>query len=217
MKKLHLLGSSKTSVAITFDVAIDIWGEVTFNTYANLKQKINIIMPILQHKVHEHPLGSAPAPDQKVIFCPPGPKNKKAIFNHFLKKFNINQNRYETLIHPSAVIAQSTMIDNGALIEPNVIVSSQTKIGFGVNIKRGVNIGHHVTIGDYCDLNPGVITSGNVTIENSVTIGTGAILRDSITIGENTTIGMGSVVTKDIPANCVAYGNPCKVIKQISV
>ena len=38
---------------------------------------------------------------------------------------------------------------------------------------------------------------------------------DHVTIGDNTVIGAGSVVTKDIPANCVAAGNPCKVIRPI--
>lgn len=38
---------------------------------------------------------------------------------------------------------------------------------------------------------------------------------DHVTIGDNTVIGTGSVVTKDIPANCVAAGNPCKVIRPI--
>jgi acetyltransferase-like isoleucine patch superfamily enzyme len=36
-----------------------------------------------------------------------------------------------------------------------------------------------------------------------------------VTIGENTIIGMNSIVTKDIPANCIAAGNPCKIIKEI--
>lgn len=37
-----------------------------------------------------------------------------------------------------------------------------------------------------------------------------------VTIGDNTVIGAGSVVTKDIPANVVAYGTPCKVIREIN-
>lgn len=47
-------------------------------------------------------------------------------------------------------------------------------------------------------------------------IGGGVIVNPGITIGENTVIGSGSVVTKDIPANVVAAGNPCKVIRQIT-
>lgn len=52
-----------------------------------------------------------------------------------------------------------------------------------------------------------------VRIGNDVWIGGGAILMPGVTIGDNVVIGAGSVVTKDIPSNCVAYGNPCKVRK----
>jgi len=43
------------------------------------------------------------------------------------------------------------------------------------------------------------------------------IVLKGVTIGENSVIGAGSVVTKDIPANVIAAGNPCKVIKEISL
>lgn len=52
-----------------------------------------------------------------------------------------------------------------------------------------------------------------VTIGNNVWIGGGAIILPGVTIGDNTVIGAGSVVTKSVPSNCVAAGNPCKVIR----
>lgn len=55
-----------------------------------------------------------------------------------------------------------------------------------------------------------------VNIKDNVWIGAGAIIVPGVTIGENTVIGAGSVVTKDIPANVVAVGNPCRVLRQIS-
>jgi maltose O-acetyltransferase len=54
-----------------------------------------------------------------------------------------------------------------------------------------------------------------VTIGNNVWIGGGSIILPGITIGDNVTIGAGSVVTKSIRNNVLAYGNPCKVIKEI--
>jgi maltose O-acetyltransferase len=54
-----------------------------------------------------------------------------------------------------------------------------------------------------------------VTIGDNVWIGGGAIICPGVTIGDNTTIGAGSVVTKSIPANVVAAGNPCKVIRAL--
>ena len=53
-----------------------------------------------------------------------------------------------------------------------------------------------------------------VTIGNNVWIGGGAILLPGVTIGDNVVIGAGSIVTKDIPANSVACGNPCSVIRE---
>lgn len=54
-----------------------------------------------------------------------------------------------------------------------------------------------------------------VNIGNGVWIGGGTVVLHGVTIGENTVIGAGSVVTKSIPANCVAVGNPCRVIRRI--
>lgn len=54
-----------------------------------------------------------------------------------------------------------------------------------------------------------------IIIGNNVWIGGGAIICPGVKIGDNVTIGAGSVVTKDIPHNVIAAGNPCKVIREI--
>ena len=54
-----------------------------------------------------------------------------------------------------------------------------------------------------------------VTIGNNVWIGGGSIINPGVTIGDNSVIGSGSVVTKDIPANVIAVGTPCRIIKKI--
>lgn len=56
-----------------------------------------------------------------------------------------------------------------------------------------------------------------IIIGNNVWIGGGAIICPGVTIGDNVTIGAGSVVLKDIPANVIAAGNPCRVIRQLEV
>lgn len=52
----------------------------------------------------------------------------------------------------------------------------------------------------------------SIEIKDNVWIGGGSILLPGVSIGENSVIGAGSVVTRSIPANCVAVGNPCRVI-----
>ena len=55
----------------------------------------------------------------------------------------------------------------------------------------------------------------DVHIGDLVWIGAGVVICPGVSIGDNTVIGAGSIVTKDIPAGVVAYGNPCRVIREI--
>lgn len=55
-----------------------------------------------------------------------------------------------------------------------------------------------------------------VRIGKNCWIGAGAVILPGVTIGDNTVVGAGSVVTKDLPANVVAVGNPCRVMREIS-
>ncbi len=54
-----------------------------------------------------------------------------------------------------------------------------------------------------------------VEIQNNVWIGGGSIILPGVTIGENSVIGAGSIVTRSVPPNCVAFGNPCRVMRQL--
>ncbi len=51
---------------------------------------------------------------------------------------------------------------------------------------------------------------------SNVWIGANSVVLPGVTIGENSVIGAGSVVTKDIPSNVVAVGNPCRVVREIN-
>ena len=95
----------------------------------------------------------------------------------------------------------------------NFIDDGQITIGNGVMFGPAVTI---ATVGH--PINPnlrGYMYCDPVTIKDNCWIGGNSIICPGVTIGENTVIGAGSVVTKDIPANVVAAGNPCKVIREI--
>ena len=55
-----------------------------------------------------------------------------------------------------------------------------------------------------------------ITIGDNVWLGANVVVLPDVTIGENSVIGAGSIVTKDIPANCIAFGSPCKVYREIN-
>lgn len=106
-------------------------------------------------------------------------------------------------------------IGDGSYLNFNCNFVDDGKITIGKRVMFGpsvtiATVGHPIdpTMREYMYTDP-------VTIGDNCWIGAGATICPGVTIGENTVIGAGSVVNKDIPANCVAAGNPCKVIRPI--
>lgn len=87
-----------------------------------------------------------------------------------------------------------------------------------IKIGKDVMVGAGTTIADNDDHSERLGTKESpVIIGDNVFIGMRCIIMKGVTIGDNAVIGAGSIVTKDIPANCVAAGVPCKVIKKKSI
>lgn len=111
-------------------------------------------------------------------------------------------------------------------------------VHFGKSVYANFNLtlvdDTHIYVGDYTMFGPNVVvaTAGHpilpelreqvyqynasVKIGRNCWIGAGAVIVPGVTIGDNTVIGAGSVVTKDIPSNVVAVGNPCRVLREIN-
>lgn len=99
----------------------------------------------------------------------------------------------------------------------NLVLLDANKIKFGDNVFIGPNCGFY-TSGhpiDYETRNKGLEYAKPITVGNNVWFGGNVCVMPGVTIGDNVVIGGGSVVTKDIPSNVVAVGNPCKVMKEI--
>lgn len=144
-----------------------------------------------------------------------------AIGNPIVKKKIINNinNRYvdyPTIIHPTVLIGDPSYvkIGKGCIICANNIITTNIKIGDFVILNLACTVGHDTTIGDYAAFMPTCNISGEVIINECVYCGTGVKIINQIEIGKNSIIGAGSVVVKDIPDGVVAYGNPCKVIRE---
>ena len=97
----------------------------------------------------------------------------------------------------------------------NTVILDGAKVTFGDNVFIAPDCGFY-TAGhplDYERRNQGLEYAYPITVGNNVWIGAGVKVMPGVTIGDNVVIGAGSVVTKDIPSNKIAYGNPCKVVK----
>ncbi|MED5017405.1 sugar O-acetyltransferase [Paenibacillus chibensis] len=99
----------------------------------------------------------------------------------------------------------------------NCIIVDCSRVSIGSNVLFGPNVslfaaGHPL----HHELrNQEIEYAFPITIGNNVWIGGNTVVNPGVTIGDNTVIGSGSVVTKDIPANVVAVGNPCRVLREI--
>jgi len=130
------------------------------------------------------------------------------------------------------------LVGEEAYFEPNF----RCEFGFNISVGKqfyanfdcvmldgeGIEIGDHVLFGprvgiytsnhaiDAQERAAGGCYAKKVTIGNNVWIGAGVHINQGVTIGDNSIIGSGSVINKDIPANVIAAGVPCKVIREIT-
>lgn len=130
-------------------------------------------------------------------------------------------------------------IGEGCYIEPPFHANfGGAHVHFGKNIYANFNLtlvdDTHIYVGDYTMFGPNVTvaTAGHpilpelrekmyqynfpVHIGKNCWIGAGVVIVPGITIGDNVVIGGGSVVTKDLPSNVVAVGNPCRVLREVN-
>jgi len=122
---------------------------------------------------------------------PPLHANWGGRFVHFGK--NVYANFGLTMVDDTEIF-----VGDGTMFGPNVILATAGHPILPVLREKQYQFNMSIHIGKNCWL------------------GAGAVVLPGVTIGDNSVIGAGSVVTKDIPANVVAVGNPCKVLREIN-
>ncbi|MGN6605141.1 MAG: acyltransferase [Ginsengibacter sp.] len=100
-----------------------------------------------------------------------------------------------------------------------VVIGARKSIIIGKNVMVGANV--LITDHDWHSMDPdnrenGIPETKPVKIEDNVFIGYSSSILKGVTIGKNSVIGANSVVTKDIPENVIAAGNPCKIIRSLT-
>ena len=129
---------------------------------------------------------------------------KKIAENGLLESFGI-------AVHPSAIISPNVEIGDGTVVMQGAIIQSGAKIGKHCIINSGATVDHDCIIEDFVHISPGVNLCGNVYVGEGTQIGVGSSVVPGVKIGEWSLVCAGSVVVQDIPSNCVAAGNFCKV------
>lgn len=153
--------------------------------------------------------------------------------------YDFNQSRpSESEKRQALLLELFAEVGDNCYIEPPLHANWAKHTHLGNNVYANFNLtlvdDTHIYIGDYVMIAPNVTlsTAGHpieperrkkvaqfnipIHIEENVWIGANTVVLPGVTIGKNSVIGAGSVVTKNIPANVVAVGNPCKVMREIS-
>ena len=174
------------------------------------------------------------------LYLPGNEELMKEQLGYLNRLYDFNMTRPTELEKREAMLKEMfAEIGEGCYIEPPFHANFGGKhVHFGKNIYANFNLtlvdDTHIYVGDYTMFGPNVTvaTAGHpilpelrkegyqynapITIGKNCWIGAGAIILPGITIGDNVVIGAGSIVTKDIPSNVVAVGNPCKVLREVN-
>lgn len=112
-------------------------------------------------------------------------------------------------IHKSSYISNDAKLNEGLQVLPNATINPRVKLGKCCIINTSASVDHECVLGNGVHIGPGAKLAGCIQIGDCSFIGTNATILPNIKIGKNVVIGAGSVVTKDIPDNSTAFGNPC--------
>lgn len=109
-------------------------------------------------------------------------------------------------------------LGEGFYANHGLIILDGAKVSFGAHVLVGPNCGFH-TAGHPLDAvrrNRGLEYSWPITVGDNVWFGACVQVLPGVTIGDNSIIGAGSVVNRNIPANCIAAGVPCRVLRELT-
>jgi galactoside O-acetyltransferase len=174
------------------------------------------------------------------LYYPSGDEIMKEQLSYVNMQYDFNMTRPTELDKREKMLKEMfAEIGEGCYIEPPLHANwGGHHVHFGKGVYANFNLtlvdDTHIYVGDYTLFGPNcVIATAShpidptlrqeayqynlpVHIGKNCWLGAGVLVMPGVTIGDNSVIGAGSVVTKDIPANVVAVGNPCRILREIN-
>lgn len=147
--------------------------------------------------------------DNRFILAIGNPEIRSLLSRKFMNLGGVPAN----CISPMSRISDlNVKIGEGAGICSDVVIAGNTNIGIFSLIYHFTFVAHDCNLGDFVQIAAGTKIMGRCEIGDFVMIGPNVTINPGIKIGSHAQIGAGSVVTKDIPAQCVAFGVPARIV-----
>lgn len=129
-----------------------------------------------------------------------------------LEELRIPDERWVTVVDPSARVSRTAIIGRGSFIGPNVVIQPNASVGSHASVRAGASIGHDCVVGDFVYVGPNATLCGRVTIDRGAHVGPNSSVADGVTVESFSVVGIGSAVTKRVFSGHVVFGVPAKEI-----
>jgi sugar O-acyltransferase (sialic acid O-acetyltransferase NeuD family) len=148
-------------------------------------------------------------PHARLLAVPGGPVSFRWR-KQLIESLNVSSERYTSVIHASARIAELAQIGHNVLIMAGAVVTSNAVIGNHVCILPNTVIHHDVVIGAWSLIGSNVTIAGNTSVGENCYIGSGSSVKNGLSIADGAMIGLASNVVRDVLPGATVAGNPAR-------
>ncbi|MBW4081655.1 acetyltransferase [Paenibacillus sp. S150] len=135
-----------------------------------------------------------------------------AVRKRIFENFKSRGYSFATIIHDSCIIADDTLIQEGAQLMAGVIINTGSIIEANAIINTRAVIEHDCFVGRHSHVSPGAVVCGGCYIGSHVHVGAGSTLIQKIKVGDESIIGAGSLVLRDVKEDSLVFGVPAKEV-----
>ncbi|MFE2166500.1 NeuD/PglB/VioB family sugar acetyltransferase [Streptomyces sp. NPDC059447] len=164
-------------------------------------------VPVLGGCEEVHRLGHA-----RVVVCVGSPRDY-AVRARLVRRLGLPVNRYATVVHPTAVVSDSSMLGVGTVLLAHVVLTASVRVGSHVAVMPQTVLTHDDVVGDFATLASGVRLGGGVRLGRGAYVGAGSLVREYGVVGAWSLTGMGSTVLADVPPGEVWAGSPARRLR----
>jgi len=120
---------------------------------------------------------------------------------------------FAILVHPSASVAESAVLEEGTMVAHNAFVSIKAHLFTNALVQPLACVHHECSVGRNSVVSTSAVMGGNSSLGYNSFIGLGASVKQGISVGNGSVVGMGAIVIKNVSDRVMVVGNPAKAIK----